>query len=521
MYPGTYASSAPDRPAVIRSGSGRGDIVTYRELEDRSNQLAQLWWSLGIRPGDHVAILAENHTRYFEVYWAAMRSGLYLTCVNRHSTPEEIAYVVNDCAAQCLVTTHLLAECVSDAVTRLVGTPLRFMMDGVVDGFESYETAMENRPITPLEHQPRGDVMLYSSGTTGTPKGIRRALTGLEIDDPRGMGTGYFASELLCINESSVYLVPAPMYHSAALQWSAGAQALGATVVLMDRFDAREFLSSIARHSVTHTQVVPTMFVRLLQLPESERAEYDLSSLRSVLHAAAPCPPSVKNDMIAWFGPIVSELYSGTEGLGITFITAPEWLERPGSVGRAVLGIPHICDDHGEPLAAGEVGTVYFERDTMPFEYHNDAEKTTDSQHPKRSGWSTIGNVGYLDTDGYLYLTDRKAFMIISGGVNVYPAEIEACLMSHPQVADVAVFGLPDPEMGECVHAVVEPHSFLAGDDDLVIELRTYLRERLAGYKVPRSIEFARELPRLESGKVKKNDLRAACLGSTTMTTLR
>ncbi|MFE4500930.1 acyl-CoA synthetase [Rhodococcus sp. NPDC056743] len=512
MYPGTYASSAPDRPAVICSASG--GVVTYRELEDRSNQLAQLWWSLGIRPGDHVAILAENHTRYFEVYWAAMRSGLYLTCVNRHSSAEEIAYVVNDCAARCLVTTHLLAEYAADAVSRLVGTPLRFMMDGVVDGFESYETAVENLPITPLEHQPRGDVMLYSSGTTGTPKGIRRALTGLEIDDPRGMGTGYFASELLGIDESSVYLVPAPMYHSAALQWSAGAQALGATVVLMDRFDAREFLRSIERHSVTHTQVVPTMFVRLLQLPESERAAFDLSSLRSVLHAAAPCPPSVKKDMIDWLGPIVSELYSGTEGMGITFITSPEWLERPGSVGRAVLGIPHVCDDLGEPLAAGEIGTVYFERDTMPFEYHNDAEKTMDSQHPHRFGWSTIGDVGYMDTDGYLYLTDRKAFMIISGGVNIYPAEIEACLTSHPQVADVAVFGLPDPEMGECVHAVVEPHSFSDGDASLAAELRTYVRERLAGYKVPRSIEFARALPRLESGKVKKNDLRAACLAA-------
>lgn len=510
MYPGTFAISAPDRPAVV--DSARGDVVTYRELEDRSRRLAQLWWSLGVRPGDHVALLAENHPRYFEVYWAAIRSGLYLTCVNRHSSPEEIAYVLDDCAAEVLVTTHRLADTASRS-TALTATALRkYMIDGVIDGFESYEESLRDQPAQPLPRQPRGDVMLYSSGTTGTPKGIRRPLTGMEIDDPRASGTGHFARELLGMDEESVYLVPAPMYHSAALQWTTGAQSLGATVILMDRFDARQFLTLIDRYSVTHTQVVPTMFVRMLQLPESERATFDLTSLRCILHSAAPCPPSLKREMIEWLGPIVSELYSGTEGMGITYITADEWLERPGSVGRAVLGTAHICDDSGRPLGAGEIGTVYFEREAVPFEYHNDAAKTADSLHPGKPGWSTIGDVGCLDDDGYLYLTDRKAFMIISGGVNIYPAEIEACLAAHPAVADVAVFGLPDPEMGEFVHAVVEPQTFAGVDEQLSEELRLYVREKLGSRRIPRTIECVRELPRLESGKIKKSDLRAARL---------
>ena len=510
MYPGIHAVTTPDRPAVVFAPTG--EVVTYRELEDRSNQLAQQWYSLGLRPGDHIAILAENHPRYMEVYWAAVRSGLYITAVNWHLAPEEVAYIVTDCQASLLVTTHRLAELASAVVDELDARPHLFMMDGVVDGFESYETSMAQFDPVPLAEQPRGDMMLYSSGTTGRPKGIRRPLTGIMIDDPRGMNVGHFAKTLLGMTEESRYLVPAPMYHSAALQWSAGAQALGATVVLMERFDAREFLATIEKNSVTHTQVVPTMMVRLLKLSEAERAAYDVSTLQDFLHSAAPCPPAVKRATIDWLGPIVSELYSGTEGMGMTFLTASEWLERPGSVGRPVLGTPVVCDEEGKPIPTGQIGTVYFERDVVPFEYHNDADKTADSRHPDNPRLSTVGDVGYVDEEGYLFLTDRKSFMIISGGVNIYPAEIESCLSAHPDVADVAVFGLPDPEMGEYVHAVVELDPGVPADDTTGDALRAHARGHLAGYKVPKTIEFCDELPRLATGKVRKHELRDAAL---------
>ncbi len=510
MYPGIHAATAPERPAVVFTPTG--EVVTYRELEDRSNQLAQQWFALGLRKGDHVAILAENHPRFLEVYWAAVRSGLYITAVNWHLTADEAAYIVTDCQAKLLVTTFRLADLASAVVDELAERPQVFMMDGVVDGFESYEESMAEFAPVPLAEQPRGDMMLYSSGTTGRPKGIRRPLTGITIDDPRGMNVGHFAKTLLGMSDESTYLVPAPMYHSAALQWSAGAQSLGATVVLMDRFDAREFLANIEKYSVTHTQVVPTMMVRLLKLPDDERTSFDVSSLQDFLHSAAPCPPAVKQATIDWLGPIVSELYSGTEGMGMTFLTADEWLERPGSVGRPVLGTPVVCDEEGQPLPTGQIGAVYFERDVVPFEYHNDADKTADSRHPSNPRLSTVGDVGYVDEDGYLFLTDRKSFMIISGGVNIYPAEIESCLAAHPDVADVAVFGLPDPEMGEYVHAVVELDPGVPGDDDTAEALRAYVREHLAKYKVPKTIEFCDHLPRLATGKVKKHDLRDAAL---------
>ncbi|MDH6280939.1 acyl-CoA synthetase [Prescottella agglutinans] len=510
MYPGIHAVSSPERPAVIMATTG--EVVTYLELEDRSNRLAQQWYSLGLRPGDHVAILAENHPRYMEVYWAAVRSGLYITAVNWHLTANDAAYIVTDCRASVLVTTHKLATLASAVVGELTVRPHLFMMDGVVDGFESFERSMAQFDADPLAEQPRGDMMLYSSGTTGRPKGIRRPLTGMTIDDPRGMTVGHYAKTLMGITDRSTYLVPAPMYHSAALQWSAGAQSLGATVVLMARFDARDFLAAIENHAVTHAQVVPTMMVRLLKLPDTERDSFDLSSLQDLMHSAAPCPPSVKHATIDWLGPIVSEMYSGTEGMGMTFLTANEWLAHPGSVGRAVIGTPHICDDNGRSVPCREVGTVYFERDTVAFEYHNAAEKTADARHPNNPHWSTVGDVGYLDEDGYLYLTDRKSFMIISGGVNIYPAEIESCLSAHPDVADVAVFGLPDPEMGEFVHAVVELDPGVATDGSTTDALREHVRAHLAGYKVPRTIEFCDRLPRLDTGKVKKHELRDAAL---------
>jgi long-chain acyl-CoA synthetase len=512
MYPGFHAVAQPDKPAVIMGRTG--EMITYRELDERSARLARLLYAAGLRPGDKVAILAENHPRYYEVYWAAVRSGLYLAAVNARFGPGEAAYLVNDCGAAALISTAGQAASAAAMLELIGGCPLRLMMDGAADGFESYEDALRGYPPEPLADQPRGEVMQYTAGTTGQPKGVMRPLSGLQIDDPAAVGVSMLERMLLGMDETSVYLCPAPLYHAAGLQWSTGTHELGGTVVLMEKFDAEEMLRLIERERVTHAQVVPTMLVRLMKLPGQVRRGYDVSSLKCVVHAAAPCPAEVKRQVIDWLGPIVSEYYAGSEGCGLTFISAAEWLEHPGSVGRAILGIPRICGEDGAELPAGKAGLVYFEREHSPFEYHGDPGKTRGSHHPGHPTWSTFGDVGYLEEDGYLYLTDRLAFTIISGGVNIYPAEIESCLIMHPKVADVAVFGLPDPEMGEYVHAVVQPADGVDGSPELAEELRGYLRARLAGYKVPRVVDFHAELPRAATGKLHKGQLRAEYLAA-------
>ena len=506
MYPGHHATTTPDKPAIVMAGSG--ETVSYRQLDENSNQLAHWLHAEGLRTGDHIAILAENHPRYFEVYWAALRSGLYITAINRFLAPEEAAYIVNDSGSSVLVTTAAMADTAAAMADLIPQCQKRLMMDATIDGFEPYEEAVAAMPTEPLVDQPAGDVMLYSSGTTGQPKGIRRQLSGLQIDDPERGSLTMLMRYLLGMDENSVYLSPAPLYHSAPLQWCAGAHELGSTVVVMEKFDAAKYLEYIEQHSVSDTQLVPTMFVRMLKLPEEVRTAYDLSSLKMAIHAAAPCPIPVKEQMIEWWGPIINEYYAGTEGNGFCFITSEEWLEHKGSVGKAALGIPHICDEEGNELPTGEAGLVYFEQETPSFEYHDDPDKTAESRHPEHANWSKLGDIGYLDSDGYLYLTDRSAFMIISGGVNIYPQEIEACFALHPKVADVAVFGLPDPEMGEYVHAVVQPEAGLEPSAGLAEELRDFARAEIAHYKVPRVIDFRAELPRLPTGKLYKKPLR-------------
>jgi long-chain acyl-CoA synthetase len=508
MYPGFHAALQPDKPAVIVDPAG--ELVTYIELDERSARLAQLLYARGLRPGDRIAILAENNPRYFEVYWAAMRSGLYMTTVNRYLTPEEVGYLVTDSGALAFITTASMATTAIASLDLIGGCPLRLMMDTSQAGFESYEEAVADYPAEPLADQPRGEVMLYSSGTTGRPKGIKRPLSGKQIDDADETtpGTAQFERMMLGMDGSSVYLCPVPLYHSAGLLFSCGVHELGGTLVVMERFDAEAFLALIERERVTHTQVVPTMLVRLMKLPVEVRSRYDLSSLQCVLHAAAPCPVEVKRQVIEWLGPIVYEQYSATEGNGMTFITSAEWLEHMGSVGRPIVGIPHICDEEGRELSTGEVGVVYFEREETRFEYHGDPEKTRGSRHPAHDNWSKLGDIGRLDEEGYLYLTDRQAFMIISGGVNIYPAEIESCLIMHPKVIDVAVFGLPHSEMGEYVHAVVQPSEGVSVSAELAEELRLFAKDHLAGYKVPTVIDFRTELPRLPTGKLYKQRLR-------------
>ncbi|WP_067669763.1 acyl-CoA synthetase [Nocardia miyunensis] len=504
MYPGAHAAHFPEKPAVIVAG-GTG-VVTYRELEEQSARLARYLDAAGLRRGDHIALLTDNDPRTFEVYWAAMRTGLYFTAVNSHLFPAEIAYIVNDCGAKALVVSAHLADTAAKIVPDTPAVAIRLSYRGLVEGYDSYEDALAGSSPEPLASQPAGMDMLYSSGTTGRPKGIKPPLRDHEVDQPTDV-TQVFGP-MYGFDTETVYLSPAPLYHAAPLRFCATVQALGGTVVMMEKFDAREALAAIERHRVTHSQWVPTMFVRMLKLDDDVRSAYDVSSLRVAIHAAAPCPVEVKQAMIDWWGPVLYEYYAATESIGVTMIDSEQWLRRPGSVGKPALGVVHICGEDGRDLAVGEVGTIYFERDEMPFAYHNDPGKTAEATHPQHPAWSTTGDVGYVDDEGFLFLTDRKAFMIISGGVNIYPQEIEDALALHPKVFDSAVIGIPDAEMGESVQAVVQPAPSVTASPELAEELRTFLRDRIAHYKVPRGVDFVDELPRTPTGKLVKRKLR-------------
>lgn len=456
---------------------------------------------MGIREGDVIALIADNTVEAFEVYWAAMRSGLYITPVNWHLAPEEAAYIVRDAGVRVVIASAGVGALAEQIVGLASDVEHWIAYGGIVDGYESYAALLETAGPD-LEVQPRGSEMLYSSGTTGRPKGIKSRRLPIQVDEAGDPIPGLLAN-VFGFTAEDVYLSPAPLYHAAPLKWCAAVQALGGTVVLMERFDAEKMLSAIEQYGVTATQVVPTMLLRMLRLPDEIRTEYETSSLRLAVHAAAPCPPDVKDAMIQWWGEILTEYYGATEVHGLTVITAREWRMKRGSVGKAALGIAHICDD-GPELATGEVGTIYFERDAAPFEYHNDPEKTAASRHPDHENWSTVGDVGYLDEDGYLFLTDRKAFMIISGGVNIYPQEIENALTMHPLIDDVAVIGVPDPEMGEQVKAVVKLRNGVAPSDAVAAEIIDYVRGRIAHFKAPKSVDFVDELPRTATGKLVK-----------------
>jgi long-chain acyl-CoA synthetase len=502
FHPSLYARTTPDKIAYRMAGSGAA--MTYRKLDELSNRGAQLFRSLGLRPQDHIALLAENSLQFLAVLWAAQRSGLYYTAISTHLTAGEIAYIVGDCGAKILVSTEAMAAVASEAVAQL-SAGLRLYMSGrPAAGWQSWDDAVAAMPTAPIADEVGGYAMLYSSGTTGRPKGVKRPF----LDEP--IGSLMPIADLLCrrlsgLDENSVYLSPAPLYHAAPLLFTSVAAAVGATAIVMERFDAEEFLRLVERHRVTHTQLVPTMFVRLLKSPEEVRRRYDTSSLKAAVHAAAPCPVEIKRQMIDWWGPILLEYYAGTEGNGATICTSTDWLAHPGTVGRSLAGALKIVDEEGEEVPTGEIGQVYF-AGGAPFSYHNDPVKTAAAYHP--NGWSSLGDIGYVDAEGYLYLTDRKAYMIISGGVNIYPQEAENVLVTHPAVIDAAVFGVPNEEMGEEVKAVVQPVEIAAAGPDLASELMAFCRSQLSHIKCPRSIDFAAELPRTPTGKLLKRVLR-------------
>jgi long-chain acyl-CoA synthetase len=505
MFPGAHLDSHSDKPAVIMAGSGF--TQTFGELDAAANRLSQLLRAAGLEAGDHVAICMENHPRYLEVIWGCHYAGLIYTAASSRLTSHELQYIVNDCGARVFITSKYKAEQAAEILSDTSNVELRLMLDDTIEGYESYESAVDAQSAEPLENRVAGMDMLYSSGTTGLPKGVLREYVEEPLESTGGPIVPLLQL-LFAMDDTSVYLSPAPFYHAAPLRFCLAAQSLGATVVAMDHFDAEGYLTAVEKFSVTHSQVVPTMFVRMLKLDPEVREKYDVSSLQAVIHAAAPCPVPVKKQMIEWFGPVIHEYYAGTEGNGFVYCNSDQWLAHEGTVGMPLNCVLHICDEQGEEVPQGESGTVFFES-AASFEYHNDPEKTKSSRHPK--GWSTLGDVGYLDADGFLYLTDRKAYMIITGGVNVYPQEAENVLVTHPKVVDVAVFGVPNEDFGEEVKAVVQPKEAPADEAAaaaLAAELIQFCRSQLADVKCPRSIDFRPELPRHPTGKLYKRLLK-------------
>jgi long-chain acyl-CoA synthetase len=499
-HPVVHAAANPDKPAVIMAGSG--ETVTYRQLDERSNQCAHLFRSLGLQHGDTVAFCLENRVEFFDLVWGAQRAGLIYVAVSCRLTPSEMDYILNDSGAKALFSSVYLGA----TLDQLTSPITRYIVGSERAGWNSYEAAVADLPIAPIADERAGTDMLYSSGTTGQPKGVRFPLP----EDPDITAVSplaMIAAGAFHFSADSIYLSPAPLYHAAPLRWCVSVHRLGGTVVVMEKFDPELALAAIEKYGITASQWVPTHFARMLKLPEAVRSKYVVSTLNSAVHAAAPCPVPIKEAMIEWWGPVIREYYAGTEGNGFTFISSEDWLTHKGSVGRPLNAIVHICDENGDEVRVGTEGTVFFESESK-FSYHNDPDKTRASRHPSHENWSMLGDVGRVDEDGYLYLTDRKSFMIISGGVNIYPQEIENHLVTHPKVQDVAVIGGPHDEMGEEVIAVVQPLDMADAGEALRDELSAYAREKLSGIKVPRRIDFRAELPRHDTGKLYKRLLR-------------
>ena len=478
-----------------------GEQVTYAQLNDRANQVAHLISDLGILPGDHVAVLMNNCRELMELCFGLDRSGVYYTLISTRLTTDEMAYIVQDCGARLFVYSSALELADKDLFSKLPNTLNCMRVGPSVEQWKHKDWTAEcsKMPTSANEQALQGGDMLYSSGTTGRPKGVLWPLPKTAAGQHTMLVK--LLAPLFGYDADCHYLSTAPLYHAAPLRHSMTVIKLGGTVTVMERFDALLALQTIERCRITHSQWVPTMFVRLLKLDKHVREKFDLSSMKMAVHAAAPCPVDVKEQMIGWWGPIVHEYYAGTENNGFCSITPNEWLQHKGSVGRASQGKLHICDEEGMPLEVGQTGAVYFSEGPQ-FTYHNDSVSTEQTRNSL--GWTTLGDIGYLDEEGYLYLVDRKAFMIISGGVNIYPQEIENVLLQHPKVMDAAVVGVPSSDWGEEVKAVVQPVDPLDVGPVLAAELQAFCREKLADFKCPRSIDFDLELPRLPTGKLYK-----------------
>jgi long-chain acyl-CoA synthetase len=512
MYTGKHAHLRPLQPAFIMANSG--EAVSYAELEARSNRLAHLFRDRGLKRLDHYAIYMENNSRYIEACGAGERAGLYYTCANSYLTGSELAYIVANSESRILITSVAKLEAAREALELCPKVELCIVVDGASESerIVGLREATSGLPKTPIPDECVGTAMLYSSGTTGRPKGILRPLP--EQAPAQQLPLFDFLQKLWRYREGMIYLSPAPLYHSAPQAAVNLTIKMGGTVIIMESFDPERYLELVEKWGVTHSQLVPTMFSRMLKLPEAARARHDLSSLEIAIHAAAPCPAAVKDDMIKWWGPIIHEYYGATEGLGFTACSSEEWLAHRGTVGRVLLGELHILDEDMKPCPIGTPGTVWF-RTATPFEYFNDPNKTREARSPDGS-MSTVGDIGYVDSDGFLHLTDRATFMIISGGVNIYPQECENLLITHPKIADAAVFGVPNADLGEEVKAVVQPMPGILPGPDLAAELILFCSQSLSRQKVPRSIDFEDELPRLPTGKLYKRLLRDRYWGNKT-----
>jgi long-chain acyl-CoA synthetase len=518
MYPGKYSVERADQPCFIMAGSG--ETVTYGEYEARSNRLAHLLRGHGLRRLDHFSVFMENNARYMECCGAGERSGLYYTAVNSHLTGDELAYILDNSESRVLIASRATLEVALQAIPQCPKLELCLLVnegDGpvpdAVGPFIDYVEAVSAFPSTPIDDEYLGAAMLYSSGTTGRPKGIIRSLP--EVAPAQALGLFDFLLKMWRYREGMVYLSPAPLYHSAPQGATGLTIRVGGTVIIMERFDPEEYLALVEKYKVTHSQLVPTMFSRMLKLPEAVRTKYDVSSLEWVVHAAAPCPVPVKQEMIEWWGPKILEYYGATEAIGFTFCDSYEWLSHPGTVGKVIgtIGELHVCDDDMNELPTGTPGTLWFKTPNR-LNYFHDPEKSLENTSPDGM-MSTTSDVGYIDEDGFVFLTDRKTFMIISGGVNIYPQECENLLITHPKVADAAVFGIPNPDLGEEVKAAIELMPGNEPGPELERELIAFCQEHLAKQKCPRSIDFEEHLPRLPTGKLYKRVLRDKYWGDT------
>jgi len=496
------AQNDPSKLAVVDPEERQ---VTYGELLAESNRLVHGLRRLGLKEGDGIVTVLPNGIDMYALYFAALQAGWYITPVNFHLAGPEIAYIAEDCEAKAIVVHERFSEACEAAAKELsIPAEGRFAI-GDVPGFRPYRQLTDGQPETLPEGRVAGQAMHYTSGTTGKPKGVRRSLSGANPDEVAGGLSGVLFMFGLQPDDGNVHICGSPLYHTAVLVFSSAALHLGHPVVLMDKWDPEDMLRLIEKYRVTHSHMVPTQFHRLLALPNEAKQRYDISSLRCMIHAAAPCPPDIKRAMLDWWGPVIYEYYAATEGGG-TLVTPEEWLKKPGTVGRPwPTSEIRVLDDDGRDVPTGETGTVYMKLPAATFEYFKDKEKTEEN---RRAGFFTVGDVGYLDEDGYLFLCDRKSDMIISGGVNIYPAEIEAAFLTNPKVADVAVFGIPHPDWGEEIKAVVEPAAGAEPGPELTEELLAHCRDRLGRFKIPRSIDYIDEMPRDPNGKLYKRKLR-------------